>query len=112
MSIFLLADGGKKFYYRKMSEQSSLQTIIQNIALILKRMTALETGQTELRTGQDELRTGQLKLIKQVKLNTSSLNRVKKDINYIVGEFDEGIVKNTRRIERIEKHLGLAQIKD
>lgn len=88
-----------------MTDQSALAKINKNLSLIVGRLTALESG-------QDELRTGQLKLIKQVKSNTSSLNRVKKDINYIVGEFDEGIVKNTRRIERIEKHLGLTQLKD
>ena len=108
-----------------MTDQSALAKINENLSLIVDRLTVLESGQDELRTGQDGITkrldtleagqdgliTGQLKLIKQVKLNTSSLNRVKKDINYIVGEFDEGIVKNTRRIERIEKHLGLAQMK-
>lgn len=102
-----------------MSDNSTLTTINKNLSLIADRLTGLETGQKELRTGQDgiitrldNLEAGQRGLIKHAKSTDKTLREIKKDINYMMGEFDEGIVKNTRRIERIESHLGLHQPKD
>jgi hypothetical protein len=77
-----------------------------------KGQDALQKGQEDLWKGQDALRE---ELAKSNRIQTAikrRLKRVELDISYIAGTFDEEIVRNSKRITRIEEHLQLPPYKN
>jgi hypothetical protein len=47
----------------------------------------------------------------QLKPVSKKLNRVAKDLSYIIGNYDERIVLTNRRVDKIEEHLNLPQVR-
>ncbi|HVF69929.1 MAG TPA: hypothetical protein VNA13_05185 [Xanthomonadales bacterium] len=45
----------------------------------------------------------------QLKPLSRKLNRVQKDLSYVIGDYDERIVLAHKRIDRVEKHVGSPQ---
>lgn len=44
----------------------------------------------------------------QLKPVKKDLHSVKKDLSYVIGEYDERIVHAHRKIDKVEKHLGIS----
>lgn len=49
---------------------------------------------------------------KDIRVIKRDMTRVRKDIKYMSGQFDEEIVHTRRRVERIEEHLHLESPKN
>ena len=47
----------------------------------------------------------------QLKPVSKKLNRVAKDLSYVIGNYDERIVLTNRRVDKIEEHLNLPQVR-
>lgn len=87
--------------------QQLLQPLYDGLQELRIGQDELRLGQDQLRSGQDELRKGFLSHEKTLKYIKNKLNKTHKTVEIMSRRYNEEIVDNRRRIQRLEDVVGI-----
>ncbi len=85
-----------------------LRTLIrEEIESLRTDMTTVKTDITAIKSDIIAIKSEVVSHSKQLKLHNTRLNRVIKDVSWISKGFDQEIVENRQRIEKLEERCGV-----
>lgn len=87
--------------------QQLLQPLYDGLQELRIGQDELRLRQDQLRSGQDELRKGFLSHEKTLKYIKNKLNKTHKTVEIMSRRYNEEIVDNRRRIQRLEDVVGI-----